>query len=131
MRGTGRKTPHLIKIATIAASGALREKVHGGDQTKDGACFLFLLRSTFWLLAAYLVIGAQGASGDPERLVSAGRDFLAESVRAVPCESLECQVGRAAAVAAMSPAERPAVPHAAPAPQPAAPVPPPRPAWAG
>ncbi|WP_127145621.1 hypothetical protein [Pelagibacterium montanilacus] len=100
----------------------------------------FILRSAFWLGAAWLVMapnhGPAGAASAGADLAASGRS-LAEAFDPNACTSLECAAGRAAVTGlvgfvadrAGALASPPADPT--PAPQPAeAPFPPPRPAWA-
>lgn len=101
---------------------------------------MFLLRSAFWLTAAFLVvaptvgtdIGAlAGTAGS--QMAASGKDMALSSLSQIDCDTIECTIGRAVAVSALeqlpsqssiSPMQD--APNAGPAP-----VPPPRPDWAG
>ncbi|WP_375449581.1 hypothetical protein [uncultured Devosia sp.] len=71
---------------------------------------MFLARSVFWLLAAYMVI-RPGVGLDPAALtdhaVNAGQQIVAEQVQAIACESLQCAGGKAV-LAAILPDASPA-----------------------
>jgi hypothetical protein len=96
---------------------------------------MFLLRSAFWLTAAYLVmapahaerIDLQGAGRDlADRAVRAGQQALAQQLEDPACRTLHCQGGRAALSAlvrepVVSPMQEPQ----------AVPYPMPRPSWRG
>ena len=97
---------------------------------------MFLLRSAFWLLVAFLVIGPRvdlgAAAGDlSSQAVAAGQQMIVSTVRdAPPCSSLECAGGRAmlAAAASSFPSVDTAMQDSSIGP---APVPRPRPDWMG
>lgn|SRR5690606_32923404 len=69
---------------------------------------MFLLRSAFWLILAFLVMGPRvdlgAAAGDlSAKAVTAGQQMIVSTVRdAPPCSSLECAGGRAMLAAAAS-----------------------------
>lgn len=59
---------------------------------------MFLLRSVFWLLLAYIVI-RPGMDFDPHaaanQAVAAGQQLVSEQVDAIQCENLQCLGGKA------------------------------------
>src|ERR1700712_5519483 len=59
---------------------------------------MFLVRSVFWLLVAYMVI-RPGMDFDPHaaanQAVTAGQKLVAEQVDAIQCDSLQCVGGKA------------------------------------
>lgn len=60
---------------------------------------MFLLRSAFWLIVAYAAIAPHAplpdVGGLKDRTVAAGQQFVAGQVRATPCDSLQCEAGKA------------------------------------
>lgn len=100
---------------------------------------MFILRSAFWLTAAFAVIGPIAGADIGEmgratgaQIVENGSGLVASGLSSVQCDSLECEIGRAAAQGALSQLPAPsssAITHDAPSAGPA-PVPPPRPDWA-
>lgn len=96
---------------------------------------MFLLRSGFWLTAAFLVLGPSEVDFGPTidalsvRANAAGQQALVAGVSDPACRSLECLGGKAlvAAVAAPSPSGVTAM-QDSPVPVPA---PRPRPGWMG
>jgi hypothetical protein len=90
---------------------------------------MMILRSAFWLTAAYLVIRPDVQLPDAGALsaqaVSAGTQIVATQVQQIECDSLQC-VGGKAAIAAVLPA-LPSAGTPMPADPAAAPVPFPRP----
>lgn len=65
---------------------------------------MFLLRSAFWLLAAYMVI-KPGIGFDPNALtgqaMAAGQQIVSEQVDAIQCDSLQCLGGKAVLAAVL------------------------------
>lgn len=95
---------------------------------------MFLLRSAFWLVVAFLVmkpntdIGA-AASALSNTAIAAGQQLISEQVRATDCANLQCQGGKAVLSAILS-----SSPSGASTMQDSnakAPVPRPRPHWMG
>lgn len=100
---------------------------------------MFILRSAFWLTAAFMVIGPTTGNDLGAMTQSAGtqiaedgKALLADGLTAAQCTSLECELGRAVVIGALkaSPSQSSINPvQDAPLTGPA-PVPPPRPDWA-
>ena len=102
---------------------------------------MFIVRSAFWLSAAFIVMAptagmdvGQSARQTGEQLVSQGAQAVSDTLLPQSCETIECMVGRSVLTQVASE-------HAAMAPAPESPVtavatteplafPPPRPAWA-
>ncbi len=65
---------------------------------------MFLVRSAFWLIAAYMVI-RPGVDFDPHaaanQAMAAGQQIVAEQVDAIQCDSLQCLGGKAVLAAAL------------------------------
>ncbi|WP_299730069.1 hypothetical protein [Devosia sp.] len=59
---------------------------------------MFLVRSVFWLLVAYMVI-RPGMDFDPHaaanQAVAAGQQLVSEQVDSIQCDSLQCFGGKA------------------------------------
>lgn len=95
----------------------------------------FLLKSAFWLTAAFLVIRpgmdlSAMAETAKTQAISAGQAAIVRQIARTECDTLECAGGKALLAAAVTSA----LPAAAPMHQDlpaaeAAPVPRPRPAW--
>lgn len=101
---------------------------------------MFLVRSAFWLTAAFLVvaptvgtdIGAVASTAGGQ-MAASGKDMALNGLSQLDCDTLECTLGRAVAVSALEqlPSQSSInpmqdAPNVGPAP-----VPPPRPDWAG
>lgn len=96
---------------------------------------MFLVRSAFWLSAAFIVMApsvgmdvGQAARSTGEQLVSQGAQAVTETLLPESCGTMECAVGRAVVgqvADTVRTAEAPAVAIHEPSP-----FPPPRPAWA-
>lgn len=99
---------------------------------------MFVLRSAFWLTAAFIVIAPTAGADIGEMGRKAGNDIARESsaivsagLTAADCRTLECEVGRAAVSGFLNASTQSSIipmqdaPLAGPAP-----VPPPRPDWA-
>ena len=93
-----------------------------------------VVRSVFWLTAAYLVIkpGVDLPDGNAvaAQALAAGKQVVAEQVSAIPCDSFECIGGKAVAAAVLSSASADVPVQDFPAGNPA-PLPRPRPHRAG
>ena len=65
---------------------------------------MFLLRSAFWLLVAYMVI-KPGVDFDPQALaghaIASSGQIVAERVEAIQCDSLQCFGGKAVLAATL------------------------------
>lgn len=99
---------------------------------------MFLVRSAFWLSAAFIVMApsagmdvGQAAHSTGEQLVSQGAYAVSETLLPRTCGTIECVVGRAVVHQAIG------LPEAMPVGETASvisaepmPFPPPRPAWA-
>jgi hypothetical protein len=76
---------------------------------------MFLVRSVFWLLVAYLVI-RPGTDFDPHaaanQAMATGRQLVSEQVDAIACDSLQCMGGKAV-LASVLPSPSPTLPAAA------------------
>lgn len=98
----------------------------------------FILRSAFWLTAAFMVIApttgkdmnaVAGAAGT--QLVADGHRLVTAGLEQIPCETIECRLGRTLVAGALPAVSQSSIipmqdaPLAGPAP-----VPPPRPDWA-
>lgn len=69
---------------------------------------MFLLRSAFWLTAAFLVIRPEmdvreTASALSNQALAAGNQFVTEQIEAIECDSLTCFGGKAVVSAALKP----------------------------
>ncbi|PXA90415.1 hypothetical protein DMC47_27560, partial [Nostoc sp. 3335mG] len=69
---------------------------------------MFLLRSAFWLSAAFLVIRPgvdvrQSAEAAATEALAHGSQFVAEQIQAIECDSLQCIGGKAVIAAALPP----------------------------
>lgn len=101
---------------------------------------MFLLRSAFWLTAAYLVLAphagtdlSNAAQTVGAQVEQAAPDIATAGISRIACDSAQCAVGRSAALGALAFAREngaDTLAEAAIAPR-TAPVPPPRPGWAG
>ena len=103
---------------------------------------MFLIRSAFWLSAAFIVMAptvgmdvGESARSTGGQLVSQGAQAATQVLLPESCETLECMVGRSVLTQiAEAPAPAPVSPQAAEAPEAlvsaAAAFPPPRPDWA-
>ncbi|SFV35957.1 hypothetical protein SAMN05216456_2288 [Devosia crocina] len=97
---------------------------------------MFLMRSAFWLTAAFLVIKPEADIRDSAEAVAnqalaSGSQFISEQIEAIECDSLHCFGGKAVVAAAL-PAIPPAEPTAAAvAAEQGVPLPRPRPDRAG
>jgi hypothetical protein len=97
---------------------------------------MFLLRSAFWLTAAFFVIrpdvDMRNAATDlSAEAMARGSEFVASQIEAIECDSLHCFGGKALATAALQSAPSAGDPmHTQPA-APAVPLPRPRPDRAG
>lgn len=97
----------------------------------------FILKSAFWLTAAFLVIrpgvdlpAAAGAM--TSQAMAAGQSAIVEQISKTECASLQCVGGKALLTAAVANASLPAViPMQISPTVETAPVPRPRPAWLG
>lgn len=99
---------------------------------------MFLVRSAFWLSAAFIVMAptagmdvGQVARSTGEQLVSQGAQAVTSTLMPASCGSIECAVGRAVigrAAEAVRTAQSPAVVQTAAYERTS--FPPPRPAWA-
>lgn|SRR5690606_527148 len=102
---------------------------------------MFLVRSAFWLSAAFIVMAptvgmdvGEAARSTGEQLLSQGAQVAADALLPESCGTIECAVGRAVIGQATGFPDAPrtveTAPHSAPpSSQPAA-FPPPRPDWA-
>jgi hypothetical protein len=65
---------------------------------------MFLVRSAFWLIAAYMVI-KPAVDFDPnaaaDRAMAAGQQVIAAQIDAIECDSLQCLGGKAVLAAAL------------------------------
>lgn len=97
---------------------------------------MFILRSTFWLTAAFLVIrpdvDMRDAAGSmANQAMAQGSQFVAQQIEAIECDSLTCHGGKAVIAAALPPIPPSGTPmHVAPQDDPV-PFPRPRPDRAG
>lgn len=98
---------------------------------------MFLVRSAFWLSAAFIVMAptvgmdvGEAARATGEQLVSQGAQAVSETLLPESCGTVECAVGRAVIshTAGLQIAQAPAAVR--PVAQEPVPFPPPRPAWA-
>ena len=67
---------------------------------------MFLLRSAFWLAAAFLVIRPETDMGQAagvlaQDAMAQGSRFVAQTIEAIECEDLSCHGGKALAVAVL------------------------------
>ena len=98
----------------------------------------FIIRSAFWLTAAFTLIAptvgqdaGKVASDTGARLAAQGTSLLSSGIGGIDCASIECTIGRAVVLGAL-----PQTPSQSGDPMQtdkrvgAAPVPPPRPDWA-
>jgi hypothetical protein len=97
---------------------------------------MFLLRSAFWLTAAFLVIRPEtdvreSAGTVANEALARGSQFVAQQIEAIECDSLQCIGGKAIVAAALPPIPPSGAPmHVSPQDDPV-PYPRPRPDWAG
>jgi hypothetical protein len=97
---------------------------------------MFLLRSAFWLTVAFVVIRPEvdvraSAGSVANEAMARGSQFVADQIRAIECDSLQCIGGKAIVAAALPPIPPSGTPmHVAPQDNPV-PYPRPRPDWAG
>lgn len=90
---------------------------------------MFVVRSAFWLSAAFLIMAPSAgmdvgvsARATGERLASQGAQAVSQTLMPADCQSVECAVGRTVLAQIATPqATEPATISA---------FPPPRPAWA-
>lgn len=110
---------------------------HNGGNWNFSGNVMFIVRSAFWLTAAFVLLApsagmdiASSARSTGEDLVSRGGDAVASHIEAQSCASMECRLGKSLALAALpqTTVDRPA--PADPVASPQAPVPPARPSWA-
>lgn len=95
---------------------------------------MFLLRSAFWLILAFMIIRPEVDMGETATNLSGeamarGSSFIAQQIDAIECDTLQCHGGKAVAVAVAAintPALAGDPMHAIPA-LPAVPLPRPRP----
>lgn len=108
---------------------------HAGDWSCENlGSDMFLVRSVFWLVVAYMVIkpgvdfaDAAGLSG---QAMAAGQQMVAEQVANIECDSLQCVGGKAVLSAALTTSPLAGTPMHVPPAQPV-PLPRPRPGLAG
>lgn len=102
---------------------------------------MFLVRSAFWLSAAFIVMAptvgmdvGEAARSTGEQLVSQGAQAAADALLPESCGTIECAVGRAVIGQATGFPDAPrtveTAPHSAPSSSQPAAFPPPRPDWA-
>lgn len=93
---------------------------------------MFLLRSAFWLILAFMVIRPEmdmrdTASALTSEAMARGSQFIAQQIDAIECDTLQCAGGKAIATVALTPAPVPAGAGTPSARGPAVPLPRPRP----
>ena len=97
---------------------------------------MFLLRSVFWLILAFLVmrpgVDVTGAAASiSEDAMARGSQFVAAQISGIECQDIQCLGGKAIAAAALRSPQTASTPmHALPAAH-AVPMPRPRPSRAG
>ena len=98
---------------------------------------MFLVRSAFWLSAAFIVMAptvgmdvGEAARSTGEQLVSRGAQAATETLLPGDCGTIECAVGRAVIGQAAGFTDATRAPEVLPTPSQPAAFPPPRPDWA-